>query len=58
MGTEATAGSKSGGGSLPMDMNEFNSTAIRTKDREHVCLEPRPFGNPKEKRWMHISMRR
>jgi hypothetical protein len=28
-----------------MDMNEFNSTAIRTEDREHVYFDLRPFGN-------------
>jgi hypothetical protein len=28
-----------------MDMNEFNGTAIRTEDSEHVYFDLRPFGN-------------
>lgn len=28
-----------------MDMNEFNSTAIRTEDSGHVYFDLRPFGN-------------
>jgi hypothetical protein len=28
-----------------MDMNEFNKTAVRTEDSEHVYFDLRPFGN-------------
>jgi hypothetical protein len=28
-----------------MDMNEFNQTAVRTEDSEHVYFDLRPFGN-------------
>ena len=27
-----------------MDMNEFNQTAVRTEDSEHVYFDLRPFG--------------
>jgi len=27
-----------------MDMNEFNATAVRTEDSEHVYFDLRPFG--------------